>query len=74
MVHDDYNDSVVADMVLTDRQKFNMVMPKIVKIGNSISYHSTNQFFQYLEDLDNFEKLVRRRQRLSSSNKRSNSI
>ena len=51
---------------LSDRQKYKIVMPMLVKIGNLISCHSTNQFYQYLDDLGNFEKKVRRGQRLNS--------
>ena len=74
-VVDPYEDeSDVTEVVLTDRQKYNMIMPKLVKIGNLISCHSTNQFFQYLEDLEKFEKSVRRGQRFRFSNNEDDSV
>ena len=44
-------------------------MPILLKIGNLVSKPSTNDFYSYIEDLEEFEKAVRRRQRyrLSSS-------
>ena len=51
---------------LSDRQKYKIVTPILVKIGNLISSHSTNQFYQYLDDLGKFEKKVRRGRRLNS--------
>ena len=41
-------------------------MPILMKIGNLISCHSTNQFYQYLDDLDDFERKIRRGKRLHS--------
>ena len=54
---------------LSDTEKFKHVMPILLKIGNLISKHSTNDFYGYIEDLEDFEKAIRRRQRyrISSS-------
>ena len=56
---------------LSDRQKYKIVMPILVKIGNLISCHSTNQFYQYLDGLGKFEKKIRSGQRLNPLRKRS---
>ena len=54
---------------LSDTEKFKHVMPILLKIGNLISKHSTNDFYGYIEDLEDLEKAIRRRQRyrISSS-------
>ena len=54
---------------LLDTEKFTYVMQILLEIGNLISKHSTNHFCSYIEDLEGFEKAIRRRQlyRISSS-------
>ena len=50
-------------------------MPILIRIGNLISKHSDKDYHNYIEDLDNFEKSVRMRQRYqlkSSSTKSTN--
>ena len=48
------------DLPLSDRDKFKIVMPILIKIGNLISCHPTQQFYSYLDDLNEFEKSVGR--------------
>ena len=50
--------------VLTDREKFKMVMPVLLKIGNLIACHSTNDFYGYLDDLEDWKKSIHRGQRI----------
>ena len=45
-----------------------------MKIGNLISCHSTNQFYQYLDDLNDFERKIRRGRRLRSTRNLSENI
>ena len=46
---------------LSEREKFKHAMPILIRISNS--KHSNKDFYNYIEDLENFEKSVRRRQR-----------
>ena len=50
------------DFVLNDKQKYSMVMPILLRIGNMISSHSTKNFLHYLDSLNELEKKVRRGQ------------
>ncbi len=52
---------------LSEREKFKHVMPILLKIGNLVSKHSTEDFYGYLEDLEELEKAIRRRQRYRSN-------
>ena len=49
--------------VLSDKEKFNLVMPVLLKLGNLISCHGMNDFYRFFDDLEDFEKCVRRRKR-----------
>ena len=61
---EDLNDDEHDFRVLSDREKFKMVMPVLLKIGNLIACHGTNDFYGYLDDLEDWEKSIRRGQRL----------
>ena len=49
--------------VLSDKEKFNLVMPVLLKLGNLISCHGMNDFYGFFDDLEDFEKCVRRGKR-----------
>ena len=53
------HESEPSDLVLTDRQKYSMVTPILLRIGNLISCHPTKKFLQYLDGLNELEKRVR---------------
>ena len=48
----DYNESEYS---LTEREKYKMLMPVLVNIGNLASCYSSNQFLEYFEG---FKKIV----------------
>ena len=50
------------EVVLSDKQKYNLVTPILLRIGNLISCHPTKKFLQYLDGLNELEKRVRRGQ------------
>ena len=49
-----------VSLALTDREKFKLIFPIMTSISNLVSLHSTNQFYSYMEEFKNVEKLVRR--------------
>ena len=64
-VEEEVDDHEEADEfhILSEKERFKHVMPILIRIGNLISKHSDKDYHNYIEDLDNFEKSVRRRQR-----------
>ena len=46
--------------VLNDKQKFKMIMSRLMTIGNLISLHPTKKFNEYLSEFEKVENLVRR--------------
>ena len=49
---------------LDQREKHNIVTPVLLRIGSLISAHSTNQFLEYVDELEALEKRVRKGQTL----------
>ena len=54
------------DIALSDRKKYAMVMPILIRLGNLISCHPTKMFLHYLDRMNDFEKRIRRGQNLDS--------
>ena len=46
--------------VLNDKQKFKMIMSRLLTIGNLVSLHPTKKFYEYLSEFEKVENLVRR--------------
>ena len=46
--------------VLNDKQKFKMIMSRLLTIGNLVSIHPTKKFYEYLSEFEKVENLVRR--------------
>ena len=69
--HDDIIMDVISDLeeeedsvrTLNDREKYNMVLPKLMKIANLIAAHNTTDFYEYLDDLEKWKLSVRRGQK-----------
>ena len=64
-VEEEVDDHEEADEfhILSEKEKFKHAMPILIRIGNLISKHSDKDYHNYIEDLDNIEKSVRRRRR-----------
>ena len=58
----DDNEDFEEELVLDDRQKYKMVTPIVMRIGNLIACHPTKKFLQYLDALNELEKRIRRGQ------------
>ena len=58
----DEEDTIEEEVVLNDKQKYNLVTPILLRIGNLISCHPTKKFLQYLDGLNELEKRIRRGQ------------
>ena len=50
------------ETVLTDKQKYRLVTPIVMRIGNLIACHPTQKFLQYLDALNELEKRIRKGQ------------
>lgn len=48
------------DRSLSDRERYSIVMPLLVRLGSVISAHSTKQFLAYISNLEDIEQKVRR--------------
>ena len=59
---------------LSDNEKYKMIMSKLIKIGNLISAHNTTDFYNYLDDLENWEKSIRKGMRLHKHSLVSNNV
>ena len=57
---DDENEG--DEYCLNDKQKYSMVTPILLRIGNLISCHPTKKFLRYLDGLNELEKRVRKGQ------------
>ena len=59
-----YDDEVMeeAETVLNDKQKYRLVTPIVLRIGNLIACHPTKKFLQYLDALNELEKRIRKGQ------------
>ena len=67
---DDLMEEEVDTLVLSDKQKYNRVMPVLIQLGNLISLHGTKSFLNYLEELKLAEVRVRRGQTMLPKLKR----
>ena len=56
------NEDAEEETVLDDRQKYKLVTPIVMRIGNLIACHPTKKFLQYLDALNELEKRIRRGQ------------
>ena len=63
-LEDDIVEEQVDTLVLTDRQKYNKIMPFLLRLGNLISVHGTKSFMEYMEEVELAEKRVRRGQNI----------
>ena len=61
---DDIVEEEVDTLVLTDRQKYNKIMPFLLKLGNLISVHGTKSFMEYMGEVELAEQRVRRGQNI----------
>ena len=61
---DDIVEEEVDSLVLTDRQKYNKIMPFLLKLGNLISVHGTKSFMEYMGEVELAEQRVRRGQNI----------
>ena len=65
---DDIMEEEVDTLVLTDKQKYNKVMPLLLRLGNLTSVHGTRVFLNYFAELEEVEKRVRRGQKIIGNN------
>ena len=56
---EDNEDAEEEETVLDDRQKYKLVTPIVMRIGNLIACHPTKKFLQYLDALNELEKRIR---------------
>ena len=56
---DEENNNESNVLVLDDKQKYAMVTPILLRIGNLIACHPTKKFLRYLDGLNELEKRVR---------------
>ena len=67
---DDIMEEEVDTLVLSDRQKYNKVMPVLLRLVNLVSVHGTKVFLDYLDEIEIAEQRVRRGQRIFSKYQR----
>ena len=51
------------DSSLNDRDRYNIVMTLLIRLGSVISAHSTKQFLEYISNLEDIQQKVRRGER-----------
>ena len=61
---DDITEEEVDTLVLSDKQKYNKIMPVLLRLGNLVSVHGTKVFLNYLTEIEEVEKRVRRGQKI----------
>lgn len=61
---DDIMEEEVDTLVLSDKQKYNKIMPVLLRLGNLVSVHGTRVFLDYLTEIEEVEKRVRRGQKI----------
>ena len=67
---DDIMEEEVDTLVLSDRQKYNKVMPVLLRLGNLVSVHGTKVFLDYMDEIEIAEQRVRRGQKIFSKYQR----
>ena len=56
VIEEDDEDNIAA---LDEREKYKIVTPIVLRIGNLIAAHSSRKFLQYIDQLESVEKLIR---------------
>ena len=54
------NEDINVDDSLDQKDKYKIVTPILLKIGNIISAHSSSQFLRYIDELGQMERRIRR--------------
>ena len=67
---DDLIEEEVDTLVLSDKQKYNKIMPILIRLGNLVSVHGTKVFLEYLAEIEEVENRVRRGQKILGKNNR----